>query len=169
MNRVTHSYEGPLGLFLIGVRIHKPWRVGIVGPVLAAMPRMLSELGHNAAAAERGEAEPLGFLGARTMVDGLGATTVQWWRSVEDIYAYASEPSLEHRPAWRRFYEYARKDPEAVTIWHETYAVPAGAHESIYAGPVSLGLGAIDGTVPVARRGERARERMGLAEQDSSA
>jgi hypothetical protein len=162
MNRFTHAYGGSLALFLVGVRIHKPWRVGVVGPTMAAMPRMLRELEDNAAAAERGEADHLGFLGARTMVDGLGATTVQWWRSVEDVYAYAAAPSLEHRPAWRRFSEYARKDPGAVTIWHETYAVPAGAHESVYAGPLAFGLGALAGVVPVARRGERARERMGL-------
>lgn len=48
-----------------------------------------------------------------------------------------------------------------MTIWHETYAVPAGGHESLYGGPARLGLASLEGVVPVARRGERARQRMG--------
>ena len=54
----------------------------------------------------------------------------------------------------------AAKAPEAVTIWHETYAVPAGGHESVYVGPARFGLAALEGVVPVAQRGERARDRM---------
>ena len=29
-NRSTHAYDGPLALFLIGVRIHQPWRLGVI-------------------------------------------------------------------------------------------------------------------------------------------
>ena len=29
MDRVTHAYDGPLALFLIGLRVHKPWKLGI--------------------------------------------------------------------------------------------------------------------------------------------
>jgi hypothetical protein len=158
VERVTHAYQGPLAVFLIGLRVHKPWRVGVVGTAMRAMPRMIAELERNKAAAARGEAESLGYLGSRSTVHGLGTTMIQWWRSVEDIYAYANATPLEHRPAWLAFHRAVRSDPAAVTIWHETYAVSAA--ESVYAGPAPFGLAAIAGTVPVARRGDTARERI---------
>jgi Domain of unknown function (DUF4188) len=158
VDRVTHAYEGPLAVFLIGLRVHKPWRLGVVGPTFLAMPKMLAELEKNKAAAARGEEESLGFLAGRSTVNGLGTTMIQWWRSVDDIYAYANAPSMAHRPAWLAFHRAARQDPSAVTIWHETYAVSAA--ESLYAGPAPFGLADVAGTAPVGRRGETARERI---------
>lgn len=160
VTRVTHAFHGDLVLFLIGMRIHKPWRLDVVGRVFAAMPRMVTELERNRHAASRDEAEDLGFLGARYLRDGIHPMVLQYWRSTEHLYRYAADADLSHRPAWKAFYGYAAKAPEAVTIWHETYAVPAGGHESIYGGPARFGLAAIAGTVPVSQRGERARERM---------
>ncbi|MBP6524284.1 MAG: DUF4188 domain-containing protein [Dermatophilaceae bacterium] len=119
---------------------------------------MLVELEKNKAAAARGDEESLGFLAGRSAVNGLGTTTIQWWRSVDDIYAYANAPSMAHRPAWLAFHRAARRDPSAVTIWHETYAVSAA--ESLYAGPAPSGLADVAGAVPVGRRGETARERI---------
>ena len=37
VDRVRHAYEGPLAVFLIGLRVHKPWRVGVVGTAVRAM------------------------------------------------------------------------------------------------------------------------------------
>ena len=102
VDRVTHAYEGPLALFLIGLRVHKPWKVGIVRRAGSAMPRMIAELEANRRAAERGEAEHLGYLGSRTTLDLRGPTVIQWWRSVDDIYAYANAATLEHRPGVAR-------------------------------------------------------------------
>ena len=68
VERLTHAYDGPLAVFLIGLRIHQPWRVGVVGQALRAMPRMIVELEQNRAAAERGEAESLGYLGSRSRI-----------------------------------------------------------------------------------------------------
>ncbi|WP_445258686.1 DUF4188 domain-containing protein [Nocardioides aurantiacus] len=158
--RVTHAYEGDLVLFLIGVRLHQPWRVGVVGRVLAAMPRMVAELEPNRDEAERGEAEHLGFLGARYLLDGGHPTVLQYWRSAEQLYRYAADPGREHRPAWKAFHGYAAKAPGAVTIWHETYVVPAGGLESVYVGAAGFGLASLGGTAPVAQRGERARQRL---------
>ena len=103
-NRSTHAYDGPLALFLIGVRIHQPWRLGVVGQVIRAMPPMIAELERNKAAAARGEEESLGYLGSRSTVDLTGTTMIQWWRSTEDIYAYASSTDHRHREAWLEFY-----------------------------------------------------------------
>ena len=52
-NRTTHAYDGPLALFLIGVRIHQPWRLRVVSQVIRAMPPMIAELERNKAAAAR--------------------------------------------------------------------------------------------------------------------
>ena len=153
--RVTHAYQGDVVLFLIGMRIHQPWRLRTVGRVFSAMPKMLVELER-----DRGADGDLGYLGGRTLLDGRGPTILQHWRSAADLHRFAADPDLAHRPAWKAFYGWAARAPEAVTIWHETYAVPAGSHESVYVGPARFGLAALDGVVPVSQRGERARERM---------
>lgn len=160
MDRVTHAYDGPMTVFLIGLRVHKPWKVGVVRAAASQMPRMIVELEKNRAAAERGEAESLGYLGSRSTVHLMATTMIQWWRSSEDLYAYANSAQHVHRPAWLAFYEAARADPKAVTIWHETYEVAERGAESIYSGPKPFGLGAIAGVVPVGRRGETARARI---------
>ena len=161
MDRVTHAYDGPLAVFLIGLRVHKPWKRRIVQQAATAMPRMIMELEQNKAAAERGEAEHLGYLGSRSTVHLMATTMIQYWRSVEDIYAYAGSTGHAHRPAWLEFYRLAGDDPSAVTIWHETYSLAEHGAESVYSGPRPLGLAAIAGTLPVRRRGDTARQRMG--------
>ena len=88
---------------------------------------------------------------------------VQYWRSVEDLYRYASAPDHEHRPAWTAFNVRARKAQGVVGIWHETYAVPAGAHESIYDGTPVMGLAAATSSVPVPSRKRYARLREAAA------
>jgi hypothetical protein len=122
---------------------------------------MIAELERNKAAAARGEEESLGYLGSRSTVDLTGTTMIQWWRSTEDIYAYASSPDHQHREAWLEFYRRAKAAPRALTIWHETYAVEPGGAESVYATERPFGLGAVAGVVPVGQRGETARERLG--------
>lgn len=158
--RVTHGYEGDLAVFLIGMRVNRWWRIDQWLPTATAMPKMLKELSVEKAAAERGEGEHPGFLGYRLLIGAGGPTVVQYWRSVEDIYSYASSAGHVHRPAWAAFNARARRTPGAVGIWHETFAVPAGGHESIYVSMPPAGLAAATTVVPVARRGESARERM---------
>mgnify|MGYP003693751701 CR=1 FL=1 len=43
-SRMTHDHDGDLVLFLIGMRINKPWRPDLWLPVFNAMPAMLAEL-----------------------------------------------------------------------------------------------------------------------------
>ncbi|MBR7744522.1 DUF4188 domain-containing protein [Phycicoccus sp. BSK3Z-2] len=161
MDRVTHAYDGPLALFLIGLRVHKPWHVRTVRAAGAPMGRMIAELERNRVAAARGEAEDLGYLGSRTTLGLSGVTMIQWWRSTEQIYAYANAVQREHRPAWLAFYRAAADDPDAVTLWHETYDLADQGVESLYAGPRPFGLADLAGVVPARRRGETARERLG--------
>lgn len=161
MERHTHAHDGGLVVFHIGMTIRKPHRPDQWLPVLTAMPPMLAELERNKAEAARGEATDLGFLGAETLLGGKGPWVVQYWRSVEQLYAYASLGDRAHVPAWRAFNKAARVHPEAVGIWHETFVVPAGGIETIYANGARVGLGAATGTVPAQHRGRAARDRLG--------
>ena len=148
--RMTHDYDGDLVVFLIGMRINKPWRPDLWLPVFNAMPGMLAELSKD---------KDSGLLGYRLTIGAGGPLVVQYWSSHEKLYAYASERNSAHRPAWAAFNRRARKAPGTVGIWHETYLVEHA--ETIYAGMPVSGLAAATSAVPVARRGETAAERLG--------
>jgi len=148
--RMTHEYDGDLVVFLIGMRINKPWRPDLWLPVFNAMPRMLAELSKD---------KDSGLLGYRLTIGAGGPLLVQYWSSSEKLYGYASERNAAHRPAWAEFNRRARKAPGAVGIWHETYVVERA--ESIYAGMPVSGLAAATSSVPVAGLAESAKERLG--------
>ncbi len=160
MTNLTHAHTGGLAVFHIGMTIHRPLRVDLWWPAFTAMPRMLAELERNKAAAERGEAEDMGFLGAHTLVGATGPWVVQYWRSTDHLIDYATNRDAVHLPAWRRFNRVARAHPGAVGIWHETFDVPAGRLETFYGNGALVGLGSATGTVPVERRGRAARDRL---------
>jgi hypothetical protein len=148
--RTTHDYNGELVVFLIGMRINRPLRPDLWWPVFAAMPGMLAELSRD---------PDSGLMGFRATFGRGGTLLVQYWNSHEKLYAYASNPNAAHRPAWARFNRMIRKAPGSVGIWHETYVVERA--ESIYSGMPVTGLAAATSSVPVAHRGETARERLG--------
>ncbi len=150
--RWTHDHDGDgVVLFLIGMRVDRWWRVDRWLPTFLAMPRMITELSRDPSR---------GFLGARTLMGAGGPTVVQYWRSSADLYAYAGDPAAEHRPAWAAFNRRARGGHGSVGIWHETYVVPAGGHESIYADCPTMGLAAAVGSQPVRPGRERAAQRL---------
>lgn len=148
-SRMTHRHDGDLVVFLIGMRINKVWRPDLWLPVFRAMPGMLAELARDPES---------GFLGSRLIFDPRGPWVVQYWNSVEKLYDYASNSEATHRPAWTAFNQRARKAPGAVGIWHETFEVARA--ESIYVGMPPSGLAAATGVIPVARRRDRAAERL---------
>jgi hypothetical protein len=148
--RMTHDHDGELVVFLIGMRINQPWRPDRWWPVFSAMPGMLAELSRDPES---------GLLGYRSTFGRGGTLIVQYWNSHEKLYAYASDPNAAHRPAWARFNQMIRNAPGAVGIWHETYVVDRA--ETIYSGMPPAGLAAATSSVPLARRGETARQRLG--------
>ncbi|MEU6703944.1 DUF4188 domain-containing protein [Streptomyces wuyuanensis] len=150
--RMTADAQGDVVVFLIGMRINSFRSVRSWWPVFRAMPRMLKELSKD---------EGSGLLGYQLL---LGAPrvlyTVQYWDTKEKLFAYATAPDKEHRPAWAAFNRRMRDGRGKVGFWHETYIVPAGSYENVYVNMPGFGLGAAAGVVPVARRGERAAERL---------
>ena len=159
----THAPLDALVVFHIGMTIHRPWRPDLWGPVFAAMPRMLAELHRNRTAAERGDAEDLGFLDATTLMGAKGPWVVQYLKSTEHLYSYARMSSHAHLPAWKAFNAAARTHPGAVGIWHETYVLEPEGIETFYGNGAQVGLAKAVGSVPVQSRGRTARERLGTA------
>jgi Monooxygenase af470-like len=147
--RMTHQHDGELVVFLIGMRINKPWRPDLWFPVFTAMPGMLAELSKDPES---------GLLGYRLVFDPRGPWLVQYWSSQAKLYAYASDLDAQHRPAWTAFNQRARKAPGAVGIWHETYV--AERAESIYVGMPPSGLGKATALIPITRRADRALDRL---------
>jgi hypothetical protein len=148
--RMAAHIEGDFVVFLIGARIHKPWKVGKWWPLAKAMRAMLREL----------ETRPdSGFLGYEQygMMNGV---IVQYWRSFEHLERYARAKDGEHFPAWVAFNRTARTN-DAVGIWHETYAVPAGSFEAVYHNCPRIGLGKGGALVPASGARETAAGRIG--------
>lgn len=145
--RMSAEIEGPFVVFLIGMRINKPWKIHKWLPVLLAMPRMLKEL------YKRPQS---GFLGHY----GLGKVMIQYWRSFEQLEAYARDHNQEHWPAWVAFNKRVGASRGDVGIWHETYLINPGQYEAIYSGMPPTGLGKIGSLVPASGARERASDRL---------
>src|SRR3712207_7579189 len=88
--RWTHAHEGDLTVFLIGMRINALHRPDAWLPTLAAMGPMLAELARDPAS---------GFLGHRMTLGRRGAGLVQYLRSGEEVYRYATDGGGRQRPA----------------------------------------------------------------------
>jgi hypothetical protein len=146
--RMCARIDGDFVVFLIGMRINKPWKIHKWWPVFSAMPRMLREL------RARPELGLLGYeMGMRVIV--------QYWRSFDHLEAYARSADAEHLPAWKAFNASIGRSRGDVGIWHETYLVRAGEFEAVYSGMPRYGLGAAGELVPATGRREAARGRIG--------
>ncbi|WP_136587530.1 DUF4188 domain-containing protein [Microbacterium hydrothermale] len=147
--RMTHRWDDELVVFHIGMTVNRWWRVDQWMPLMSDMPKMLRELSVDADS---------GLLGFTMLLGARGPYLVQYWSSLDKLYAYASAPTQEHRPAWTRFNRRARSNLGAVGIWHETYVVDRA--ETIYVGTPAMGLPKATAVVPIASRHDRARARV---------
>jgi hypothetical protein len=119
------TIDGDFVVFLIGMRINRPWKLHRWVPVYRAMGRMLRELGPEQ-----------GLLGwERGVVRG--PMLVQYWRSRAELEAFARGDV--HQPAWREFNRHVRPGGD-VGVWHESYEVRAGAYDSTYVNVPVFGL-----------------------------
>jgi hypothetical protein len=149
--RAMAHIDGYFVVFLIGMRINKPWKVSKWWPVFAAMPKMLKEL--DAAPPE------VGFLGHT----GLGIKTiVQYWRSFGHLEHYARSTDRLHWPAWVEFNRRMKNSRGDVGIWHETYRIKAGEYEAIYSGMPLYGLASAGGRAAITAEQDTARQRLNL-------
>ena len=142
--RLCAEVEGEIVVFLIGMRINRPWKIWKWWPVLRAMPLMLKEL------AARPE---IGLLASRPLLGIRSPAVLQYWRSAEHLRAYAHAADQSHLPAWHAFNRAVGTSGD-VGIWHETYVVAPGSSEAIYVNMPRFGLGQAGAVFPA--RGERA-------------
>ena len=151
--KMTVEFDGDFVVFLIGMRINKPWKVHKWLPIFRAMPRMIKEL----------EAHPeLGFLG-HILSPGV---VVQYWRSFEHLEAYARSRDHLHLPSWVDFNKRVGHADGDVGIWHETYLVQAGAYEAIYGGMPAFGLGKVGRLISINGLRDSARGRLRQQAED---
>lgn len=146
--RVTAKIEGDFVIFLIGMRINKPWKVHKWLPVARAMRPMITEL------ERRPESGFLGCILSRRII-------VQYWRSFEHLEAYARDADQLHWPAWTDFNRRVGRSRGDVGIWHETYLVHAGEYECVYSGMPPYGLAKASQTVDAVGPLESASGRLG--------
>jgi fumigallin biosynthesis monooxygenase-like protein len=153
--RHSARIDGDFVVFLIGMRINRPWKLHRWLPIFVAMPRMVREL----------ERDPQsGFLGATFGMWTTGPALVQYWRSFEDLERFARDPNARHLSAWRAFNQQIRGSGD-VGIWHETYRVPAGEYEAVYANMPRIGLARVGEHLTVGSTTSAAR-RIGVRPDD---
>lgn len=148
--RFTAQSDEPFVVFLIGFRVNRWLAVRSWTRVASAMGPMIAEL----------KRQPeLGLLHVQPFVYWRGVGMVQYWRSFEQLHAYAHARDSAHLPAWAEFNRRIGGNG-VVGIWHETYTVAPGHYETIYANMPRFGLGSAGRHEPVTGRTEGARARI---------
>jgi len=148
--RFTADVDHDMVVFLIGLRINRPWKVRKWFPVFGAMPKMLAHL----------ERHPEKGLLGYTSAFLPSPIIVQYWRSFEDLQRFARDTDDPHLEPWRRYNREIGKSGD-VGVWHETYRVSRDSYEAIYANMPVVGLAAATAHAPVGRRGDTAGDRLG--------
>ena len=145
-------------VFLIGMRINKPWKVKTWWPVFVAMPKMLKYL------EEHPEKGMLRYEQAILP----SPLMVQYWRSFDDLARFARDRDDPHLEPWRQFNRLVGASGD-VGIWHETYRVSTANIETIYGNMPPFGLGAATEAVPISRGRDSAAARIGATTKDEPA
>ncbi|WLD92835.1 DUF4188 domain-containing protein [Alkalihalobacillus sp. AL-G] len=146
--RYTSEQEDDVVVFIIGMRVNKRWAIHKWLPVFTAMPPMIRELYTNK---EHGFLSMEMFFGLRTTI------MIQYWRSSEDLMAYAKGPT--HLTAWNNFNKKIGNN-DSVGIYHETYVVPKGNYECIYGNMPKFGLAKATGLKKITPAIKSARQRL---------
>jgi hypothetical protein len=149
--RFTAQTDEPFVVFIIGMRVNKFFAFRKWIATAMAMGPMLRTLYQH---------PEKGFLGAQTLISWRGVTTIQYWRSFDDLEKFARDKDDPHLEAWRKFNKSIGSDG-SVGIFHETFLVDAGKYEALYGNMPVLGLAAATSHVPAVGKRETARRRLG--------
>ncbi len=158
LGRYTAQMPSEFVVFLIGMRLNRPWKVHKWVPVYSAMPRMLRWLDQHPDA---------GLLNWHTAWIN-GPAVVQYWRSFEQLERFARAADQPHLSTWKWFNRAVHASGD-VRIWHETYKVRAGEYECIYINMPRVGLEAAGVHAPIGSTGQSAARRIGAAGVDEPA
>ena len=131
--------EGDFVVFLIGARFNSKWQAFRAASDLGGRRGMGHMLNYLTDHPEKGL---LGY-------EHAGFTIIQYWRSFEQLEAFAKNTDDPHLAVWRDYWKRVGKSTRA-GIWHETYLVRAGEYEAIYNNMPPHGLAKAGSLVPVA-------------------
>jgi hypothetical protein len=136
--RWTAKIEGDFVVFIIGARfdLRNPVRSLLDLGGQMSLPQMLKYL------TKHPEKGLLGYESA-----GL-TTTIQYWRSFEDLERFARDEDDPHLAVWRKYWKRVGKS-DRTGIWHETYLVRAGEYEAIYGNMPPRGLAKASELIPL--------------------
>jgi hypothetical protein len=152
--RWTAEIDGDFVVFIIGARINSKRHL------FSALRDLGGRRGMNHMLKYLMDHPEKGLLGYQTM----GLANVQYWRSFEQLEAFAKDKDDPHLDAWRNYWRRVGKDTRT-GIWHETYLVRGGEYEAIYGNMPASGLGKASTLVPVAESvGARQRLRAGITD-----
>src|SRR4029450_13382060 len=153
--RWTAHIEGDFVVFLIGARFNSKLHLA----------RSLKDLGGR----RRGMQAMLHYLVAHPEKGLLGyemglKTIVQYWRSFEQLEAFAKDGDDPHLEGWRDYWRRVGNSGRT-GIWHETFLVRAGEYEAIYGNMPPKGLGKATHLIPPAESSTaRSRIKSALAD-----
>ncbi|MGJ7913814.1 DUF4188 domain-containing protein [Neobacillus sp. LXY-1] len=147
--RYTIENTEDIVVFIIGMRVNKRLAIHKWLPVATAMPGMIKELYTNK--------EELGFLSMESYFGMKTTAIIQYWRSVEDLLAYANNE--KHLTAWKNFNQKVGNN-DAVGIYHETYQISRGNYEAIYGNMPHYGLGKALNHIPITADRNSAHKRL---------
>ena len=154
--RWTAEIEGDFVVFIIGARVNSKWQL------FRSMLDLGGRRGMNHMLQYLVEHPDKGLLGYQTM----GFANVQYWRSFEQLEAFAKDKNDPHLDVWRNYWKRLGKNDRS-GIWHETFLVRDGEYEAIYGNMPTRGLGKAGRLVPVAES-VGARQRLRAATKGST-
>jgi hypothetical protein len=153
--RWTADIEGDFVVFIIGARLNVKWRPFRTFMDLGGTKGMNHMLNYLMEHPEKG------LLGYQNM----GLVNVQYWRSFDQLEAFAKDQDDPHLQPWRNYWKRVGKADRS-GIWHETYLVRAGEYEAVYGNMPPTGLGKAANLVPIAESiGARQRLRAAAGPQ----
>lgn len=145
--KMVVEFDGDFVMMLLGMRINKPWKIHKWLPTMLAMPKMLKEL----------KAHPeTGYLGHQQF----GFLVIVYFRSFDQLEAYAHGKAYSHLPAWVKFGKSGGYASGDVGLWHELYQVRPGNYEAVYTAMPATGIGSFGTLIPAKQHRNSSRERM---------
>lgn len=130
---VTARRPGEFVVVLLGIRLNRWWSLGHWRWARRSMRDLFEDLASDPS---------WGLLGYQEWRGRGFLTTVQYWRSFEDLVRWSRLPKGKHRSVWTEYTRRIAADG-AVGIWHETYVVGPGRYETVYTNMPPTGLGRV--------------------------
>jgi hypothetical protein len=132
--RMMADIKEPFVVMILGIRINSLWKVHLWLPVFFSMKKIFKELYSH---------PEHGFIGHESWF-GNPWLSIQYWRSIDDIIAYAGNKDAIHLPTWVK-YNKTQSKRAAVGLWHEIYLAQPGTFDVAYKNMPPFALGRATG------------------------